>query len=192
MRLDEYDLACREFFREAVDAVVAASEPILGRIRRETVEVLPAMVTTVDAGEEVRQAPVQASGRALFTVAGGLAGDFDEVAVAVAQVAEQFTDAVMPNFFAQLSDLTEATGNVVRSDAGLSWESVLEGFEKVQMSFDEDGNPSGLTVTMNPADIERLGEPPDWFLQRREEIIARRRDEWLAGRRVRRLPRPSR
>lgn len=40
LALDEYDRATREFFSEAVHAVARASNPILGQIQREKVEVI--------------------------------------------------------------------------------------------------------------------------------------------------------
>jgi hypothetical protein len=53
LALDEYELATREFFSEAVDAVARASDPLLGQIQREQVEVLPPSVNTVQSGPKL-------------------------------------------------------------------------------------------------------------------------------------------
>lgn len=59
LALDEHDRATREFFSEAVDAVARASDPILGQIQREKVEVIANAVSTMDTGEVVQRAPLR-------------------------------------------------------------------------------------------------------------------------------------
>jgi hypothetical protein len=190
--LDEYDRATREFFSEAVDAVARAANPILGQIQRERVEVLPTSLSTVDSGEIVRLEPLLSSALVTFSVSNAIRGDFSDAIVAIAETAEQFVAAVMPSVFGHISDICDATGNVVSGKDRPIWDAMLEALETISISFDEDGNPSLPSIVMHPDTVAKIGNPPEGHEARSNDIIARRRDEWLAGRRTRRLPRQSR
>lgn len=189
LALDEYDQATREFFSEAVDAVARASNPILGQIQREKVEVIPRSLSTMESGDVVQREPLLSSASAMFSVADAIRGDFTDVVAAIAETADQFGATVVPNILEHISEICNATGNVVSGKDRPIWEAILETLETIAISFDEDGNPSLPSIVMHPDTAAKLGDPPDGFEDRCNEIIARRRDEWLAGRRTRRLPR---
>jgi hypothetical protein len=192
LRLDEYDIATREFFSDAVEAVASASDPILGQIHREKVEVLPTSLNTVDSGEIVRHEPILASASMTFSVPDGIEGEFSDVHLAISETAEQFVAAIMPNLFGHVSAITEATGNVVSGAGRPLWEAMLEVLQTIEISFNEDGEPSLPSIVMHPDTAAKIGDPPEGYQEKADAIIARRRDEWLARRRTRRLPRLGR
>jgi hypothetical protein len=90
-------------------------------------------------------------------------------------------------FHEKMNEVTERTGNKV--DAGgqpFSPSLFLDLFEKVDIDFDEDGEPdmSSVRIVVHPK-LGRLLQQkvPEWeadpvFQQRRDEIIARKRIEW--------------
>jgi hypothetical protein len=190
MRLDEYDTAGREFFSEAVEAIARASDPILEQIHREKVEVLPPSISTFESGTVLRKDPMESSATVTFSIPEAIDGDFSDVLAAVADTAEQFVGSLMPKVFEHISEICDATGNVVSGEGRSFWDAMLETLETISISFDEDGNPSLPSIVMHPDMADKLGEPPPGHQDRCNEIIARRRDEWMAGRRTRRLPRP--
>lgn len=189
LSLDEYDRATREFYSEAVDAIARASNPILGQIQRERVEVIPTSLSTVGPNAIVRREPLLAS--ALVTLSGpdAVRGDFSDALAAIADTAEQFVASIMPSIYGHISDICDATGNVVSGKGRPIWDSILDTLETVSISFDEDGNPTLPSIVMHPDTAAKLGKPPEGYESRYNEIIVRRRNEWLAGRRTRRLPR---
>lgn len=189
LRLDEYDRATREFFSAAVDAVARASDPILGQIQREKVEVIARSVNTMESGAIVEREPLVSSASVTFSVPEAIDGDFTGVIAAIAETADQFVASMMPNFFEHISEICDATGNVVSGADRPIWDALLETLETIAISFDEDGNPSLPSIVMHPDTASKLGDPPEGYEELGNEIIARRRDEWLAGRRTRRLPR---
>lgn len=190
LALDEYDRATREFFSEAVDAVARASNPILGQIQREKVEVIARSLNTMESGDVVQREPLLSSASVTFSVPDAIIGDFGDVIAAVADTAEQFVASMMPNIFEHISEICDATGNVVSGKDRPIWDAMVETLETIAISFDEDGNPSLPSIVMHPDTAAKLGSPPEGYEERCNEIISRRRDEWLAGRRSRRLPRP--
>lgn len=189
LALDEYDRATREFFSEAVDAVARASNPILGQVQREKVEVLPRSMNTMESGDIVELEPLLSSASVVLSVPDAIRGDFADVVAAIAQTADQFVASIMPSIFEHISAICDATGNVVSAKGRSYWDAMLEALETISITFDEDGNPSLPSTFMSPENAEEIGDPPEGYEHRCNEIIARRRDEWLAGRRTRRLPR---
>jgi hypothetical protein len=189
LALDEYDRATREFFSQAVDAVARASDPILGQIQREKVEVIARSTSTMESGEVVQRDPLLSSASISFSVPESIDGDFSGVVTAIADTADQFLATMMPNLFDHISEICDATGNVVSGKDRSIWDSMIEVLETIAISFDAAGNPSLPSIVMHPDTAAKLGDPPEGYEDMVNEIIARRRDEWVAGRRTRRLPR---
>jgi hypothetical protein len=191
MRLSEYDQATRRFFGDAVNAVARASNPILGQIGQETVEVLATSVHTLDDGTLLENEPMLASASLSVSISGAVGGDLADVHVAIVSTADQFVASMMPAIYNQISDLCEATGNVTSAKDKPLLDAMLETIDAVEISFDRDGNPKLPTIVMHPDMAANLVEPTPEYQERFDKIIERKRNEWLAGRRTRRLPRPS-
>jgi hypothetical protein len=189
-RLDEYRRALTEFFGEAANAVARANSPLLAQIGVEQVEVLPPSQNTLPSGTVVQSSAMAASSTVTFSVTEGVAGRFDEIHTAVAQAASDLESSIIPQMLDHISQLCEASGNVLAAGDRF-WDATLEMLETIDISFDEDGNPSLPSIAMHPDTAEKVGNPPDGYEARFNEVLHRRRDEWLAGRRTRRLPRSS-
>jgi hypothetical protein len=94
-------------------------------------------------------------------------------------------------YFTMISKVTDETGNT--SDArGDAAEGLLAVLEKMDIAFGEDGMPA-LEMIVSPTDADRiraqLGALTAEQQQRLTEIINRKREEYSASRRRRRLPR---
>jgi len=118
-----------------------------------------------------------------------IAGDMDSVYQAIDSAAEQNVDQTMPYFFSQMSDISEAVGTTV--DAGgipMSWDLVNELLERIEIPFDHDGNPSIPALVLSPETAARIPTITPDQQRVRDEIIERKRQDFLARRRTRRLP----
>jgi hypothetical protein len=109
----------------------------------------------------------------------------------VAEIAYQKLEQTMEAYFALIMDATQYTGNVAdaRGDAA---EGLLAVLEKMDIAFDDDGNPA-IQMVVSPTDAARVRAQlaaftPDQH-RRFSEIIIRKRGEYRASRRRRRLPR---
>jgi hypothetical protein len=187
-RLDEYHRATVKFVSDAINAV-ARADGVLSLVTVEQVDSLPISQNTLDNGHVVERPPMEASAAMTFTVAEGIAGDFSEIHLAIADAAAKYSAQLVPQMIEHISQLCDASGNTVNVGGGSIWEAQLKMLETLSLTFDSDGNPTLPTLVMHPDTAARIGQPPPDFQSRYDEILLRRRDEWLAQRRSRRLPR---
>ncbi len=106
------------------------------------------------------------------------------------QLAESHIAAVAPQFYKTMAEVTTAVGNVV--DAGgrpFSWDYCNDLLEKMAIDFDDDGKPTLPTIVMHPDLFEKIKniEPTQEQLVRKSEILERKRVEFYAQKRTRRL-----
>lgn len=87
--------------------------------------------------------------------------------------------------FEKMHDVTERTGNVVEGDGkGLTPELIMETLKKIDISFDEHGNPIMPTLIVSPDVLKKMGENTDlWketpeMQQKMVELIETKRREW--------------
>ena len=75
----------------------------------------------------------------------------DMVLSKIDDVAKEMAEQIAKSFYETLSEAAEEAGNVT-SSAGkpLSVDLFLEGLQGMHLSFDEEGNPSGLTFAVSP------------------------------------------
>jgi hypothetical protein len=97
----------------------------------------------------------------------------------------------MRAYFTMISRVTDKTGNTIDAH-GDAAEGLLAALKKMDIAFGEDGMPA-LEMIVSPADADRIRAQLDALTaeqqQRLTGIINRKREEYLASRRRRRLPR---
>ena len=86
-----------------------------------------------------------------------------------------------------LEKVTKRTGNVVtgKKGEGITPKLILDAIEKMEISFDERGNPIMPVLVMAPKDFTKFkAKQKEWesdiaIEKRRKEIIEKKRKEWL-------------
>lgn len=186
-RLDEYSRAGQAFVSDAIRAIANASNPILAMIAVEEVEALPVSRSTLGDGQILDHEPHKVESTITMSISDGIAGNFDDLHSAIVGMADEYAAQLVPQLLSQLSDICDATGNVVSGAGRPFWDTYLESLETIELSFD----PSGAVKlpTLAVSDKADLPPKPDGFEDRVNAIVERRRDEWMATRRTRRLPR---
>ncbi|WJI09502.1 hypothetical protein FGU46_05045 [Methanobacterium sp. CWC-01] len=102
---------------------------------------------------------------------------------------QEISDKITKQFFKEIDIAVTKTGNKLDGKGKLITELYLDGLEKIQVEFDENGNPYLPTFFMHPKTIidqdKRLSEylkrnPShlDEFNERLDEIIVEKRKEW--------------
>lgn len=102
------------------------------------------------------------------------------------EIAESFIAQKDGLVISKINEATERTGNVVDGRGRpFSPELLFEALEKMQIDFDDAGNPIMPTVALHPSMFEKVREKlPEWeanpeFTKRHEAIIEAKRREWL-------------
>ena len=101
------------------------------------------------------------------------------------KLAEELSSQQSKMVFERLNQITAKTGNIV--DAGgqaISPDLILQMLEKIEIDFNEDGQPQLPTLVLSPEYYERLKEKmPEWekdehYNRKFNELIQRKRQEW--------------
>lgn len=96
-------------------------------------------------------------------------------------VAKEMAEQIAKSFYKTLSEAAEGVGNVSLSHGeSLTVDLFLEMLEKMHVSFDKDGNPSGLTFAgspkLRPALVKVISQAE--ADPRYQELMERKREEW--------------
>jgi hypothetical protein len=187
--LPEYDRAFVELLRETRNGLLAASFPVIGQIPRVKVRRLYHGQNSVGPDEPVvlEMKPIRTElGISQDTIHNT---SLDGLIEDLYQFAQSYGKALIPQLFGNFSVLTDATGNVV-DGAGSQFSSdlYLEILEKTEIVFDEHGEPHLPSVALSDGRLIELGEFTSEQEERKAQILAAKREAYLARRRHRRLP----
>ena len=99
--------------------------------------------------------------------------------------AEKIAGQQAKSFYEEVGKAAEQVGNVVSADGKpFSMDLFFEGLEKIDIDFDEDGNPSGLMCPVSPAlypsvvkAVEQAKADPEMD-KRFDAIMERKKEEW--------------
>lgn len=187
----EYEAATARWFSATVEKVMRATDPVYAQIPHQRVESLPELVVPLTEGQEMHVAPEHVAAGGDVSPEGIIAGQLDDVHLIVTEAAEQMLRQVMQMFFTQVQEATGRVGNLVDAE-GDPVEGFLRAVDIMQLTFGDDGRPR-IQMIVGPDDADRMrralnAATPDQ-IQRLQEILRRKREEFDAARRRRRLPR---
>ena len=92
--------------------------------------------------------------------------------------------------FERLDEICDETGQSVDAEGRpLSWDLIIEGFETIDIDFDEEGNPMLPTIVSSPQMQAALGqiERSDEQKERFDKLIEKKRAAWRERESDRRL-----
>jgi hypothetical protein len=191
--LPEYERAGRQFFGDAVEALMRSKSAVFGMIRTERVDSLARNRVALASNQIVETAPMTIESSFALSRSATIAGDLDDLLAALDTAAEGGLASLMPQFFASLGEICDAAGQTV--DAGgrsLDHDLLLEALEGVEITFDAEGNPQMPTLVVHPEMADKIAALPPATPeqeQRFADMMQRKKDEFIARRRSRQLPR---
>lgn len=103
--------------------------------------------------------------------------------------ADDIGGQMLKGMFDHLSTVLEGTGNSIDAAGRDFFDVFIETLEKIDVPFDEEGKVQ-LTIVMHPDQLTKMRErhlTPEQEVKI-NEILSRRREEWIASRRRRELP----
>ena len=190
--MTEYARAEAAFINRALSALSRSRGGILSLIQSEPTRRIGTTRLTTDSGETVEFEATAIEAYMSISWDDVAAANVEALLTTVDEAAgvhhEELTKWVLGN----LDKLTMATGNTVDGSGKSLFDSVYEGFEKIELSFEDDGQISkGFAWVMHPDMVPKLkqmeAEMTQEQRQKLEELINRKREEFFARRRRRQL-----
>ena len=184
-RQPEYERAFTELLSRTIDALIAA-DPLLGKVQRRPTS---GPVALAPSDEQVGQEQL------LEVTSGTLDGDallrvdVPAVRVWLDGTAEAYVDHMRDSVFEAMQRAAEQSGQLLGTPgAPISWDMLLEGFERIDWPEDEHGSVREPDVVLRPPrTLEELAPRTPEQERRLEAIRARKQEEHDARRRNRRL-----
>jgi hypothetical protein len=187
----EYEAATARWFSATVEKVMRATDPVYAQIPHQRVESLPELVVPLPDGQEMHVAPEHLAAGGDVSPEGIITGQIDDVHLIATDAAEQRLRQVMQMFFTQVQEATGRVGNLVDAE-GDPVEGFLSALDRMQLTFGDDAPPR-LQMIASADDTDRIRQALDSAtpdqIRRLQEILRRKREEFDAARRRRRLPR---
>jgi hypothetical protein len=136
-------------------------------------------------GEIKRIEPQQVSVPVNSPVASSPSFGYEDALRTIHEAADEMARKQTKMLFATLHEAVEEVGNSLDAEGQpLSAELILKMWERIQLDFDEQGNPKMPTLVFNPIQHQRVEEQfrrlatePD-LMKRRREIMNRQRLDW--------------
>lgn len=107
-RLDEYGRAGQAFVADAIRAVASANSPILAMIAVEKVEAIAVSRSTLDDGQILDHEPHKVESTLTMSISDGIAGNFDDLHLAIAKMADEYAAQLVPSMLSCPSCPTSA------------------------------------------------------------------------------------
>jgi len=190
-RAVEFEAASCRWFDDSVHDLMRARDGLYAELAATTrrVEQVPESVVPFDdGGPEMVLAPIAVRAEGEFSVRRMLDGDFSDIYVVLDSTADTMLTQTMTGAFAILDQVTERTGNSVDANGRDMVDTMIEGLEKVDVKFDDEGKPTSMWV-MHPDTAEKLRAQGMTQEQadRLDAMMVKKREAWRASRRSRRL-----
>jgi hypothetical protein len=118
--------------------------------------------------------------------------DVDAFTAILFESAQECKHQILSTMFQTLNDITDAVGNTLYlKGEPLGFDHINDMLEKMDITFDENGRPIWPTIVAHPDMAKTLAalQPTREQLQRQDEIAMRKKAEYNAKKRTRRLPR---
>jgi len=183
-----YDLAMNQFVGQVMDGFIAL-DPLLGQIPR-TLSSHHGPIRNVRGPVPLDQESIRVEISTELIADAIRHTNTEEHTTFLTKLAESNIASLTPQFFKGLEEITNATGNVVDvKGRPFSWDYFNDMLEKILIGFDEEGKPMMPTLVMPPELYEQVKgiEPTPEQKARTSAIIARKRAEFNAQKRTRRL-----
>jgi hypothetical protein len=191
-KLSEYAKAEQLFIGRALDALSRSRGGLLELIRSEPTSRPGGSRITTDSGETVDFEPGEIASEMSLQCDDIAAGNVGALIATVDHAAEHHHAEMTRWVLGNLERLTEATGNVTDASGKPLFDAVYEMFDKIELTFEEDGSISkGFAWVMHPDTAEKMqqleAEMTPEQREQLEELIDRKRQDFFASRRRREL-----
>jgi hypothetical protein len=184
----EYAKPFKEFYLTTCRSLLAAKDELLSKIPIETTERTGPIRTPVE-GNPIDFKPIAVTSKFKISTEAIVNCDVEQFLFSTDEAVDSERASLMPQFFQFVSDICEASGQVVDAQGQpFSWDFIIDLIDKVEMTFDENGRLL-QTIVVSPDMLKIIEANPPTIEQQQllDQLIDRKRDEFLAKKRSRRI-----
>lgn len=185
--IDDFDQSYNSFLQRATDSLWF-NDGILRSIELQATE-HSGPIRNV-AGQTPLDTPMEyGSYTSSLPVSAVRSTNVDEHTQFVSELADAQKQCIAPRLFESIIQTADAVGNSVDARGESYYDTFLDGLDKLEIVFDDEGNHH-VQIWLNPitADFLRQQNPPtEEQLTHLDEIIARKKAQFYATKRTRRL-----
>jgi hypothetical protein len=188
--LPEYERAFEQRLHEALDASVRVKAPVLEQVPSESVEHVRTSQVTAPSGEIVSTPPFAAAIPHVFFTRDATEFNLTSFSAAVDSAAETVAEMAVNHLVDMTHRITDAFDNAKHAQGQpFGWPILFTALESFPLEFDAVGNPRLPILISNRDKRNALPYPelPPEERERYDALIARKRDEFNAGRPHRQL-----
>jgi len=190
-KVPEYNAATEQFTWELLNDLMQAKDPVLAKIQRQPVDHVPTEPSAPGTSAVgISPAPARIETKLVDRFDTILNMDFDGFAVMMEDAANEALESYMPQFFKQMEEVIRAGGTTIDAKGKpISVDLLLEGIEKMEIDFTDDGQPVMPTLVAAPKLAEKIAalQWTEEQLARKQCILAEKKKVFDARRRVRKL-----
>lgn len=187
----DLDAAMAVFVDEAVQSLMAASDPIFASLGRSALPEGVAAVRVEAAGAEIDSPEVHMQHLVEMTPDDVLSGELERFHDVLAQIADSHVAQFMREFFEYVGGAAEAVGNSLDlSGENLTWDAILDAYERVEWMPDHLDVVRPPRITAGSVAAARLGglpPPTDEQRHRAGRLALDKQEAHVSRRRSRRL-----
>jgi hypothetical protein len=190
--LPEYERAVFHLFHTAVKHLMKAKDSLYAQIPEgDPTETIPATQNTMPSGDMVTSEPIMMKSEIVFQWGDIRNCNLDALALQANNAAEHGLSIMMPRLFEMLGKTSVAAGTATdMAGAPLTFESYLAAFSKIELRFEDNGEPIMPQLVAHPQTAEMLASLPPWTGDQQrvwDAMIEGKRKEYFASRRHRKL-----
>ncbi|WP_142383542.1 hypothetical protein [Bacillus sp. T33-2] len=187
--LPEYQTAYFNFFSHAVNQFMDLKNVLYSGSNKSSLEG-PARIRTTADDILIEKEPMEVEMNFVLHNQVVMNTDVETFMETVEDASDSGIQSLMPQLFNSILDVCEASGQVVSGEGQpFTFDTLLDGLEKMDIRFNEDGSPIMPTLYINPANKDQILniKPTEEQLKRREIILSKKRADFFAKKRTRRL-----
>lgn len=191
-RVTEYAKAEAQFISTTLDELSRSRGGIVGLIGREPAQHIGATQVDLEDGSVVEFEGTEIAASMSVPWEAISTGDVVPLLATLDKAADQHHEQLSEFIFRNLDQLTAATGNQVSAAGKSHFQYMYEMYDTIELTFDDEGKiSSGFTMVASEETAERMakGEAEMTTAERQQldELIDRKRKEYFARRRRRKL-----
>ena len=186
----DLDYAAQRWWSATAKELSKATHPFLNSIKVETVEELPTNEPTSSGEASPLYSTLVSSATLTRGVEDSMNFDPDKVRADLWMFAQESGDQIEKQMFAHITKVAESNGMSIDAKDRDFGEALLEVMEKLEFTFDENGNHN-VSIMTDPKTYAKLQDKGLTPAQqaRLDAIVAKKKEAWDESRRRKPLPR---